>query len=165
MKTSYKLFIDELSKPKSLRKGFKRNRKRIFSVSDFRINELYDQYFSLISLKSDTFRFIIEDSDYDEIVYLLREHFRLWIEINQLEIIIYRDFPERYKIIKEVNKENHWFIPTTISKGTIMYLSKDHYGVVNWLNGIPLAVKEHKNEMEVNPVVQINYDFIIPSYN
>ncbi|MET6989178.1 hypothetical protein [Sediminicola arcticus] len=159
-------FVDELNKPRLLRKGFTKKRKSKFSISDERINDIYDTYFSPIIIKENKFTTRVSENDFDEILYLLRVYFKVWVEIDNREITIYQDFPERFKIIKEVNKENHWFTPKTISIGTIMHFSKDHYGIVNFMNGLPMSeTASPKSSLVLTPILQINYSFIKPMYN
>ncbi|MDM9630246.1 hypothetical protein [Robiginitalea aurantiaca] len=164
MQFPFTFFLTEISKPKDLRKGFTRKRKNPFSISDARINDLYDKYFSTLSPNNESLRFEVESTDFEQIVYLLRVHFQLWIEIDGYQITIYQDFPERFRIIKDVDTENHPHTPISIPKGTIMELSENAYGVVNYSNGIPLTGKILTEAEGVtiaqNPFLQINYPFI-----
>ena len=166
MQQAFSFFIDELSKPRSLRKGFVRKRKNPFSISDARINELYDKYFSSLLPNNESFHFEVESADFEEIVYLLRVHFQLWIEIEGYYITIYQDFPERFRIIKDVDTENHPHTPIPIPKGTIMELGTESFGVVNYNNGITLTGKILVENLRVSsnlkPYLQINYPFIEP---
>jgi hypothetical protein len=41
--------------------------------------------------------------------FLLRVHFRQWIEVEGVNIKVYKDFPQQFEVIKEVNKYNHFF--------------------------------------------------------
>ena len=158
---SFQELIKEVSKQRPQRKGFTQNRKTKFSISDRRINELYDRYFSELSINNRSFTFIVNAKDLNEVIYLLRAHFQLWIDIEELKIIIYQEFPERFRVIKEVNKENHWFTPKTFAKGSMLHYGEDHYSVCNRINGIPLSELAPRKDLEKNrPVVQINYDFI-----
>lgn len=164
MNQGYKKLVSELEKPHVLRKGFNRKRRNPFSISDVRINALYDKYFSVISLENHRFTFIVEDSDFDEIVYLLRVHYQLWIEIKGFSITFYREFPKRFKLTREVNSSNHKYTPLSISQETVMELTEDPYGVINYNNGIPLTGKILIESDEVSPVtkpyLQINYEFL-----
>jgi hypothetical protein len=159
--TEFISLIEELNKPRTVRKGLIQNRKNPFSISDSRINELYDRYFTNLSLKDKSFSFIANTEDFEEIIYLMRIHFRLWIEIEGLRIKIFREFPERFRVISEVNSTNHWFIPKTYPKGTILYYGDDPYSVCNRDKGIPLSEESPKdNSSRLCPIVQINYEFI-----
>lgn len=161
MERAFLYFLEELKKPSVLRKGFTRKRKHHFSISDKRINELYDRYFSDLSIKNKSFSFKLNPKDFDEVNYLLRVHFRLWIAIEEQSVTIYREFPERFRVTQEVNPENHWFTPKSFAIGSILYYGEDHYSVCNRLKGIPLSeILTSKDRKEIRPVVQINYDFI-----
>ena len=160
-KLAFKLFVKHLSRPYNERKGFIQKRKQPFSISNERINELYDRYFPIIQSNHQSISFKVKLKDFDEIVYLLRVHFELWIEIKGNIITIFKDFPERFRLIEEVNVKNHWFTPNTFLKGTILYYGLDHYSVCNRTNGIPLSEEPFTKELgRIRPVVQINYEFI-----
>jgi hypothetical protein len=151
----------EVSRPNILRKGFHHKRKEQFSISNERINELYDRYFSNLSPRQKQFTFQVLPKDLGEILYLLRVYFQLWIEIQEHIIIINSDFPKQFRLTKEVNSNNHWYTPKTLPQGTILYYGEDHYGVCNRSNGIPLSEMPPNKELNLyQPVVQINYDFI-----
>jgi hypothetical protein len=156
--------IEEINEPKTVRKGFIKKRKHPFSISDVRINELYDTYFPGLSLNHKTFSFEVNPNDFEEIIYLLRVHFQLWVEIEGNTITIYQEFPVRFRIGKAVHKENHPHTPISIPAGTVMELSANSYGVVNYSNGIPLTGKiltESDNpNSTLNSSLQINYPFI-----
>ena len=34
-----------------------------------------------------------------------------WIEVEGFNITLYKDFPQQFEVIKEVNKYNHYFTP------------------------------------------------------
>lgn len=118
------------------RKISSRRLKMHVSVEEF--NLLSKKYF--IGLKTDieTFNFNIELSDRDNILFILRVYYGLWIEIKGLSISIYRKFPEKFKLIREVNKSNHYFTPKTFPKGTIMYSVGSAYSSSNGLSGTSL---------------------------
>jgi hypothetical protein len=159
--TGYKDFIEEIQKPKSLRKGFIRKRKQPFSISDTQINQLYERYFSPLMAEEKTYTFNVNVEDFEMIVYLLRVHFQLWIEIEGNNITILKDFPRRFRLTQEVKPENHWFTPKSFPKGTILYYGLDHYSVCSRAKGIPLSETPPNRELNIiTPVVQINYDFI-----
>jgi len=158
---SYSTLIAEINNVKKERNGFACKRKQPFSITDFRINELYNRYFSKLSMKCQEFTFSTLPEDHDELLYLLRAHFQLWIGIQGHSITIHQEFPRRFRVTREVNPNNHWFSPKTFPMGSILYYGKDHYSVCNRNKGIPLSEIAPSNESEVRqPVVQINYDFI-----
>jgi hypothetical protein len=162
--SGYKSLIGELEKPRSMRMGFARKRKKPFSISDDRINELYGKYFSELSLNNRTFRFNVESTDFEEIVYLLRVHFQLWIEIKGNSLRLYQEFPERFMVTKAISKENHPHTPISIPEGTPMELTTDPFGVVNYGKGIPLTGKILIDSLTISnalkPFLQIDYPFI-----
>lgn len=158
---SFYEFFEQLSKPRVLREGFPHKGSDPFSIADARTNELFDKYFSKLPLTSKSFRFKVDSLDFDDIVYLLRVHFQLWIEIEADSITIYREFPQRFRLLEEVSAKNHWYTPKTLPKGTILYNGEDFYAVCNRSKGIPLSEIPPNKELNMNrPVVQINYDFI-----
>ena len=101
--------------------------------------------------------------DRQKILFLLRVYFGLWIEIDKNQIKIFKRFPEKFKIIKEVNKSNHYFTPKVFLKGTIMYSVKAAYSSANKMNGVTLWDNLKTVEgTKIVPSVQINYEYINP---
>ena len=107
------------------------------------------------------FKFFFDENDRDNLLFILRYHYQLWLEVWNNQIEIFREFPKEFQIIKEVNKSNHPHTPKTFKKGTKMYYNSSSYSTSNWLNGIPLW--DNKNEEVGNglkPSCQINYNYI-----
>jgi hypothetical protein len=103
----------------------------------------------------------VKKEDLKELTFLLRVYFGLWIEIKDTRITIFKTFPERFTVIRKVNKQNHWFTPKTYSKGQIMYSTRDPYRVCDRRNGIPLTdVPPSPTREKTAGVIQINYPFI-----
>jgi hypothetical protein len=111
--------------------------------------------------KKGNYKFIFEENDRDNLLFILRYHYQLWLEVWNNQIEIFREFPKEFQIIKEVNKSNHPHTPKTFKKGTKMYYNSSIFSTSNWLNGIPLW--DNKNEEVGNglkPSCQINYNYI-----
>jgi hypothetical protein len=159
MDKSYLAFLKILQTPPLERKAICYKRKVKYEISIERLNELVSTYFdNFEKMEKNIF---VEMTDMEEVLFLLRYHFRLWITIQNTQITIYKNFPNRFKIIKEVNKENHWFVPKTFEVGQIMYFKSHGYSSANWLNGIPLAESLTPVEnTDIIPTTQINYGYI-----
>ena len=94
----------------------------------------------------------------------MRSFFSLYVEVNTSSIEVFKNFPKKFILLKEVNKSNHHFTPKTFPKGTIMYSVKPAYSSSNRMNGIPLWHNlETIEDTELIPSVQINYDYICPT--
>jgi len=134
-----------------------RREKKIITPEEFSI--IVKSYF--LNLPNEgNFKFTFKEFDRDNLIFILRYHYRLWIEVWNNQIEIYRVFPEEFQITKEVNKSNHPFTPKTFREGTTMYFSSDS-SLCNWLNGIPLwSDKEEILENGIKPSCQINYEYI-----
>ena len=161
--TPYEKLVNEVYKLKKNRKGINFKRKPFFNIDDNRINQLYDKYFNKIKLEENCYTIAYNKEDLDHLLVLLRCHFKLWIEHSNTQITIYKHFPKEFKLIREVNKENHWFTPEVFKIGTVLFHSENNYGTANLLNGIPLS-KSLKPVEETNIIAstQINYKYIKP---
>jgi hypothetical protein len=105
----------------------------------------------------------VSEEDKDIVIFLLRVHFRQWIEVEGVNIKVYKDFPQQFEVIKEVNKYNHFFTPRTFLVGEVLFYRNSVYGSCNFLNGIPLA--ESLEPVEGTTIIattQINYGYIKP---
>lgn len=143
------------------RKISSRRLKLLVSIEEF--NLLSKKYFLDLNTDIKTFDFNVEASDKENILFILRVYYGLWIEIKELSITIHSEFPEKFELIKEVNKSNHYFTPKTFPKGTIMYSVGSAYSSSNGISGTSLW--DNLNTIEgtdLIPSVQINYDFIKP---
>jgi hypothetical protein len=161
--TPYEKLVNEVNKMKNDRKGLHFKRKPHFKIDDVRINQLYDKYFNKINLKENCYTLAYNEEDMNELLVLLRCHFKLWIEYTNIQITIYKHFPIKFKIISEVNKENHWFTPEVFKIGTILFYAENNYGTVNLLKGIPLSrTLTPIKGTDIVPSMQINYEFLMP---
>ena len=85
----------------------------------------------------------------------------MWLTIEGNHITLYNSFPDKFLITKEVNKNNHFFVPKTFHEGTIMYYKKENFKLSNRMRGIPLAeTLISLDEDGIIPTTQINYDYI-----
>ena len=140
-----------------------KSRRLKMKVSIQEFNILSKKYFKKLNLIDDNFEFIVNDNDKINILFVLRVFFKLWVEVNKDLIKVYKNFPKKFILIKEVNKSNHYFTPKTFLKGTIMYSIKPAYSSTNRMNGTPLWDNlETIENTQLIPSVQINYDFICP---
>ena len=88
-----------------------------------------------------------------------------WIEVEGFNITLYKDFPQQFEVIKEVNKYNHYFTPRTFLVGEVLIYGNSVYGSCNFLNGIPLAESlEPVAGTNIIATTQINYGYIKPIY-
>ena len=154
--TGFKNFVNDSENGIS-RNIKSRKEKKIITPDEFSI--LVKSYFLNLP-ETGNFKFTFKEFDRDNLLFILRFHYRLWIEVCNNQIEIFRIFPEKFQIIKEVNKSNHPFTPKTFKEETVMYFRGDS-SLCNWLNGIPLwDDKEEVLEYDLKPSCQINYDFI-----
>ena len=138
-----------------------RRLKMKVTIQEFSV--LSKKYFKKLNLIDDNFEFIVNNNEKINILFVLRVFFKLWVEENKDLIRIYKNFPKKFILIKEVNKSNHFFTPKTFPKGSIMYSVKPAYSSVNQMNGTPLWDNlETIKDTKLIPSVQIKYDFIKP---
>jgi len=159
MKKFEKLIFDVKNGIK--RKISSRRLKMEVSIEDFRM--LSKKYFLELKKDIDEFEFKADPKDKNNILFILRVYYGLWIEVNELFITIHSKFPEKFVLTREVNKANHYFTPKTFPKGTIMYSVSAAYSSSNGMSGTSLW--DNLNPIEgtdLIPSVQINYDFIKP---
>jgi hypothetical protein len=134
-----------------------RKENKILSIDEFSI--IVKSYFLNLP-KEGNYKFTFKEFDRDNLLFILRYHYRLWIEVWNNQIEIFKEFPQEFQIIKEVNKSNHPYIDNTLKVGTIMYFRGDS-SLCNWLNGIPLwDDKKEVLEYGLKPSYQINYEYI-----
>lgn len=140
--------------------NYKRKYKRIITFET--LLKLYQTYFRYLSFKANE-EITVSKDDKDIVIFLLRVHFRQWIEVQGFNITVYKDFPQQFEVIKEVNKYNHYFTPRTFLVGEVLFYGISVYGSCNYLNGIPLA--ESLEPVEGTTIIattQINYGYIKP---
>jgi len=149
-----------------LKNGIKRkisSRRLKIQVTVEEFHLLSKKYFLELKEGAEKFQFKVDPKDKDNILFILRVYYGLWIEVNELSITIHSKFPKRFILTKEVNKTNHYFTPKTFPKGTIMYSVGSAYSSSNGMAGTSLW--DNLNPIEgtdLIPSVQINYDFIKP---
>ena len=138
-----------------------RRLKMKVSVEEF--SELAKKYFN--NLNDNNYKFIVDDDDKNNVLFILRSFFSLYVEVNKSSVKVFKNFPKKFILLKEVNKSNHHFTPKTFPKGTTMYSVVPAYSSTNRMNGIPLWHNlETIEDTELIPSVQINYDYICPIY-
>ena len=146
--------------------GLKRNiksRRLKLNVTIKEFDKLAKKYFTNLNKEDDSFDFTVEEEEKNDVLFILRSYFCFYVEVEKNYIKVFKDFPKRFILTKEVNISNHPFTPQTFKKGTIMYSVIPAYSSVNRMNGIPLWNNLKTIEgTELIPSVQINYDFICP---
>ena len=146
--------------------GLKRNiksRRLKLNVTIKEFDKLSKKYFTSLNKYDESFNFIVEEEEKNNVLFILRSYFCFYVEVEKNHITVFKDFPKKFIITKEVNASNHPFTPQTFKKGTIMYSVTPAYSSVNRMNGIPLWNNLKTIEgTELVPCVQINYDFICP---
>lgn len=152
---SYKRLLEE-----RVDLNYKRKYNRIVNFDT--LSRLYQTYFRDLSFIANE-KITVSEEDKNIVVFLLRVHFKEWIELEKLNITVYKDFPKQFEIIKEVNKYNHFFTPRIFLVGEVLFYGNLVYGSSNFLNGIPLA--ESLEPVEGTTIIattQINYGYIKP---
>lgn len=141
---------------------YRNKRKDAYSMSPDQLLKIYQNYFIDIPYTGN-YIFKFSKNDKNDLLFLFRVYFKMFVELNDNLMTVYREIPRRFKIIKEVNRQNHRHTPKTFVKNTIMYLSTNVYGTTNYLNGIPLAESlEPVQGTDIIPTTQINYQYIKP---
>ena len=136
-----------------------RRLKMRVSVDEFSV--LSEKYFKNLNDDDLTFKIVVNEGDKNTILFILRSFFNLYVELKKSHILVYKNFPNKFILLKEVNKSNHHFTPKTFKKGTIMYSVSPSYSSTNRMNGVPLWEDlETIKGTELIPSVQINYDYI-----
>lgn len=137
-------------------------RKDAYSLSPDRLLDIYQNYFTNI-YQTGNYTFKFSKNDKNDLLYLFRVYFKMYVELNDNLMTVYKEFPTYFKILKEVNTKNHRHTPKTFVKNTIMYFSTNLYGTTNYVNGIPLAESlEPVQGTDIIPTTQINYQYIKP---
>lgn len=147
---------------KGIKRPIKSRKKGIF-IGPKRFSEIRDKYFKNLSEDS-RIKINPEHDDLVELLFMMRCYYRLWLEIEQTNIIIFREYPKECVLTEEVNKLNHPHSPKTFKKGTLMYYSEPAYGVCDWSKGFPLwTTPNHEDSIEKFRFCQINYNYIKPT--
>ncbi|MCF8274956.1 MAG: hypothetical protein K9I95_14110 [Flavobacteriaceae bacterium] len=161
--TPFEQFQKELSKDKNKRRPIKFGERLNYVITKDRLNYLLDGYFRGLYFEEDYISYNYLEQDLPALLVIVRHHFKLWVEFDSSGnfLNVYKIFPKVFKVIKEVNKENHTFAQESFEPGSILYLAEDNYETVNWLNGIPLTRSLEKEEgINITPTIQINYGYI-----
>lgn len=153
---NYKRFIREVNE--GISRPIK-SRKHKFNVTPQHFYIISSTYFRKISVDHN-FKFIFKNSDKQILLIILRYYYNLWVEIFDLTMIIYKEFPNKFLLLHEVNKYNHPHTPKVFLKGTEMNFIDSNTSMCNWLKGIPLWINEEKTIDGLTPYVQINYEYI-----
>jgi hypothetical protein len=132
-----------------------------FSMTDF--DYFKETYFSSL-ITNDCIKILDSNKDKKIIIDLLRLKYNIWLEIDEFSIIVSKELPSAFKVIKSINNHNHFYTPKEFSIDSILYFSNTgSYGNCNWKKGIPLW--ENLNVIEgttIIPYVQIDYEYIEP---
>ena len=143
---------------KDIKSGLKRKvtqEKIILKFLSKNLNIYQIKYFSKVR-QNTNLKIKFNEEDKDILLFIFRWYYQLWVEISSNTIEIYKSFPKKFKIIKEVNNKNHAHCNRIFKKGTKMYIKKDNYSVCNFTKGIPLS-----NLKDEDVFFQINYEYII----
>ena len=100
---------------------------------------------------------------YFKLIFLLRCYYKLWIEQRQNTLKIYKNFPSKFKVTKNITKKDFGYIPKQFYKDQILYYVDGSNSNCNRLRGVPLW--DNLNPVEgtnIIPSVQINFSFISP---
>lgn len=101
-----------------------------------------------------------------KLIFLLRCYYKLWVEQYQNTLKIYKNFPSKFKVIKDVTKKDFGYIPKPFYKGQILYYINNSNSNCNRLRGVPLWDNlDQVKGTNIIPSVQINFNFISPIYN
>ena len=132
-----------------IRRDIKSRRLKIrVSVEEF--STFSKKYFKNLNNDDLTFKIIVNIEDEEKILFILH-------------MLVYKNFPKKFILLKDINKSNHHFTPKTFKEGTIMYTISPSYSTTNRMNGVPLWDNLGTIEgTELLPSVQINYNYIKP---
>lgn len=141
---------------------FKNKRRDAYNLTPDRLLHVYQNYFTDFP-DTGNYTFKFSKNDENDLLFLFRVYFKMFVELNDSLMTVYREIPRRFKIIKEVNTQNHRHTPKTFVKNAVMHLSISVYGTTNYLNGIALAESlEPVKGTDIIPTTQINYQYINP---
>ena len=77
-----------------------RRLKMRVSVDEF--SALSNKYFKNINDKDLTFKFIVEEFDKMNILFVLRYFFRMYVEIRENSVVVFKNFPNKFDDLKSV---------------------------------------------------------------
>ncbi len=103
---------------------------------------------------------IPEETDFNDLVFLLRVHYNLWIEIFPTKwISLSVEFPRRFELIKDFKKEEGFVF---IKAGTALYYFEELNIETNRLEGLKLSLEEKLDESDRAKTHIIGYEYIEP---
>ena len=108
---------------KCVNDGIKRDiksRRLKMKVSVDEFSAFSRKYFKNINDKGLSFKFVIDEVDKNSILFVLRSFFNMYVEVKENSVVVFKNFPKKFILLKEVNKSNHHFTPRTFKKWTIM---------------------------------------------
>ena len=105
--TPFENLIFEISKTQKERKAIRYKRKLNYYISTEKLHYLYTEYFLQVIDEEYYQSFFYRDEDFPALLVILRYHFKVWIEFDDRHkfIDIYKNFPQRFELIKQVNKQ------------------------------------------------------------
>ena len=136
-------------------------RKNSFRISMSEFDLISNKYFKILNPEQN-FIFNVEKNDLEKMIVLLRVYYNYWIDLNDYSVEIYKTFPTKFIITKEVNFQNHLHIPRIFVLNEIMLKSNNNYSTCNWQRGIPLMAELDKKNGIDDYSCQINYSYIKP---
>ena len=92
---------------------YRNKRKDAFSLSPDRLLNIYQNYFIDIPCRGN-YIFKFSKNDKNDLLFLFRVYFKMYVELNDDLITIHEEFPKYFKILKEVNTKNHRHTPKNI---------------------------------------------------
>ena len=138
-----------------------RRLKMRVSIKEF--STFSKKYFKNLNDDDLIIKIVVKKEDEKIILFILRSFFSLYVELKKGHMLVYKNFPKKFILLKDINKSNHHFTPKTFKEGTIMYTISPSYSTINRMNGVPLWDNLGTIEgTELVPSVQINYNYINP---
>ena len=151
-----------------IEKGIKRSitsRRHNIIITPDDFNFLTENYLNQIK-NIDFNELEVYPKEYIKLIFLIRCYYKLWVEQNQNTLKIYKNFPSRFKIIKDIVKQDYGYLPKPFYKDQILFYVDSTYSNCNRLRGVPLW--DNLNPVEGTdsiPSVQINFNFITPIFD
>lgn len=159
---SFKKFIDDLKNPGWVLSDLSYMGKT-FSYPREKLDKFKTRYFHNISCKTDFEVIIPEEEDFDDLVFLLRGYYKLWIEIlASYWISISAIFPNRFELIKDINFNIQ--LGKSIQIGSTLFYHEELNVETNRLKGLKLTQWKGDN-MEDSEISLFPYDSIEPIFD
>ena len=150
----------------NIREGIKHDissRREKIRITPKLFGEYSTKYFNSITDNQNN-TVTIEDIDKKNILFLLRNYFCLWVEIDGNRFSIHSEFPKSFMVIKDIPNLDDDLRKKGFQKGGILYHVYNSYNTCNRLRGVPLWYEMNTNNKEITPSFQVNYEFIQPIY-